>query len=320
MNSIAVIDSGIDINFKEFKKKQIEGLNIHTYENSFDSIRDYNGHGTACIAEILRVNPRAEIKVIKLLNEKSQSSVKKLIDSIEYASDLEDVRIISISASTFQTKYLYELKKVIEYANKKNKLLICSSDNRNKESYPSYMEHVVGVQRTNTKINGYRFDKKAHIQCICEAKQRLLPNINRNYKLFGGNSYSTAYFCGVVSKLIEVEGRIDNDELLERIRINSEQKLVYNYNLKSTMKIKNEQKKYDYFKLSIIVSLIIKFLKIKPKDIFDKPIYRLIGLNDIYFFLKYISKETNELINYTNVTHEDLLSIYSLYNLIFKDE
>lgn len=155
MNSIAIIDSGIDIDFKEFKNKNIKGININTYDTSLKSIKDFSGHGTACAAEIFRENPNVNINVIKVLNENSQSSIKKIIESIEYASEIDDVKIISLSCSTFQDRYLDDFKSVINHANKKDKLIVCSSDNKNKISYPSYMDGVIGVQRCIANINKY---------------------------------------------------------------------------------------------------------------------------------------------------------------------
>lgn len=322
MNSIAIIDSGIDINFKEFKNKNIKGLNINTYETTIDSINDYSGHGTSCAAEIFRINPDADINVIKALNENSQSSVKKLIESIEYASEIDDIKLISLSCSTFQDKYLDDFKKVIEHANKKNKILICSSDNTNKVSYPSYMNGVIGVQRCCASIDKYWFNKNLDIQCICEATYRLLPNMNRNYKLFGGNSYSAAYFCGILSKLIKDNIEIENKQITEIIIKNADKTKwhVDDINKYTPLETEFMNKKYDYHKLKMLIDLITNFSKQNIKYIGILPIYTLIGIDNTYEFFRYVKSETKKSIAYNEVTHKDLLSVYSLYNLIFKDD
>lgn len=322
MGSIAVIDSGIDINFKEFKNKNIEGININTYETSIDSIKDFSGHGTSCAAEILRINQNANIHVIKALNENSQSTVKKLIESIEYACEIEDVRLISLSCSTFQDKYLDGFKKVIDYANKKNKLLICSSDNENKISYPSYMDGVIGVQRCGAKIDKYWFNKNENIECICEAKYRLLPSTNKNYTLFGGNSYSTAYFCGLVSNLIKNNNKLENKELIEIISKNADKTIwsIADMDPDRVLDDKFRNKRYDYFKLKGLVDSIVNFSNIDINLIDITPVYSVVGIENTYEFLRYLEDKNKKSIIYNEVTHEDLISIYSLYNLIFKDE
>lgn len=325
MTSVAVIDSGIDINFKEFKNQNIKSLNINTYETNIDSIKDFNGHGTACAAEIFRINPSVDINIIKVLNENSQSSVKALIKSIEYASDIEDVRLISLSCSTFKDKYLDDFKKIIEYANRKNKLLICSSDNSNKCSYPSYMDGVIGVQRCNAKINRYWFNKNLNIQCVCEANHRLLPSKDGKYKLFGGNSYSTAYFCGLVSKLLKENNQIENKQIIDIIAKNSDKEIWCKKDMyrKENLKEDYRNKKYDYHKLKILKDIITKFSKEKNKYeeyVEELPIYNIVGLDNVYELIKNIEKEVNKNIIYNEVTYKDLLSIYSLYNLVFKDE
>lgn len=322
MSSVAVIDSGIDINFKEFKNKNVKGININTYETSLDSIKDFSGHGTSCAAEILRINQSADIHVIKALNENSQSTVKKLIESIEYACEIEDVRLISLSCSTFQDKYLDDFKKTIDYANKKNKLLICSSDNENKMSYPSYMDGVIGVQRCGAKIDKYWFNKSKNIQCICEAKYRLLPSTNKNYTLFGGNSYSTAYFCGLVSNLIKGKNELENKELIEIISKNADKTIwsIDDMDPDRVLEDKFRNKRYDYFKLKVLIDSIANFADIDIELIDVTSVYSLVGIDNIYEFLRYLEDKNKKSIIYNDVTHEDLISIYSLYNLIFKDE
>lgn len=321
MNSIAIIDSGIDVNFKEFRNKNIKGFNINTYESTLESVRDFNGHGTACAAEIFRQNPNANVNIIKVLDDNSQCSVKKLIEAIEYTSEIEDVKIISLSCSTFQNEYLDDFKKVIDYANKKDKLIVCSSDNTNKFSYPSYMSGVIGVQRSIESIDKYWFNSSFDIQCICKAEYRLLPSINKNYKLFGGNSYCTAYFCGLVSNIIQGSKSIENSKLIDIINNYADKTMwtVDDLDLNKVLKKKDEQKKYNYFKLKILMDLIGEFSNTIDKNIHITPIYNLIGLDNIYKFLKDLSKVTNESIQYSKVTNENLISVYSLYNLIFKD-
>ncbi|NMS90991.1 S8 family serine peptidase [Clostridioides difficile] len=322
MNSIAIIDSGIDTNFKEFRNKNIKYFNINTYENSIKSVKDFSGHGTACAAEILRQNPKVSINVIKVLNENSQSSIKKIIESIEYASEMQDVKIISLSCSTFQNKYLEDFRHVINYANEKDKLLVCSSDNKNKVSYPSYLDGVIGVQRCIANINKYWFDKNAVIECVCKAEYRLLPSINKNYKLFGGNSYCTAHFCGLVSRFLKNNFRMENKDLIDIITKNADRKKwsIEDLNLKKPLKIEYSNRKYDYFKLKILSDSIKKFKLIENKNIETKPIYSLVGIDNIYFFLKYLENKLSQNIIYNEVTNENLISIYSLYNFIFKDE
>ena len=322
MTSIAIIDSGINTDFKEFKNKSIKCFNINSYENSIDSVKDYSGHGTACTAEILRVSPDAKINVIKTLDENSQSSVKKLIESIEYASEIDDVRFISLSCSTFESKYLDDFKKVIDYANRKNKLLICSSDNTNTLSYPSYLDGVIGVQRCASSIDKYWFNKELDIQCICEENYRLLPSINKNYRLFGANSYCTAYFCGLLSNLIKNNNDIDNKEFIEIISKNADKTIwsTDDMNSEKSLEVEAINKSYDYYKIKILVNSIGKFSKQKSQDIWTAPVYNLVKVDDIYEFLRYIESQTNKIITYNEVTHKHLKSIYSLYNLIFNDE
>ncbi|CEP45481.1 serine protease [[Clostridium] sordellii] len=233
---------------------------------------------------------------------------------------MKDVKIISMSCSTFEDKYINDLKKVIDYANKKNKLLICSSDNENKLSYPSYMKGVIGVQRCGLNIDKYLFNEKSDIQCLCKYKYRLLPNKNKTFKLFGGNSYCTAYFCGLVSNLIRSNIGMENRELIEIINKNSDKSIPYKDNVKinELSKIKTSIKTYNYDKLNFLIYSLEKFSNLKIKDINKMSIYSLVGIENLYDFFRYLEKNLSKNIIYSEITNEDLISIYSLYNFIFK--
>lgn len=318
MSSVAIIDSGIDIKFNEFHRKNITGYNINTYESNIESIKDYNGHGTACASEVLRVNPNANLHIIKLLNENSQSSVKKLIESIEYASTIDDVKLITLSCSTYQDIYIDELRKSIEHAKKNNKIIIASSDNENKLSYPSYLNDVIGVQRCNLDIDNYIFNQTEEVECLCSSIFRMLPNINSKYKLFGGNSYCTAFFTGIVSLLIENE-EYSRDRTIETIIRNSNEinKKYSSISKRANNIINQTKQKYDLHKLKELCKLIKKFNPQNKSIISERPIYLSVGIESTYEFIRFLEENLNININYTSVTDIDLYSIYNLYYFIY---
>ncbi|MDR1774437.1 MAG: S8 family serine peptidase [Clostridioides sp.] len=331
--SILIIDSGINKEFKEFRNKNIKGININTYGTDMIDLKDDSGHGTSCSAEIFRVNNNIKLNVVKVLNKDSKTSVKKLVESIEYAAEQKDIKIVSMSCSTLNDEYENEMKKVVEYANWKNKLLICSSDNTNSRSLPSYLKGVIGVQRTNIDIKPYLFNKNKEIQCLCKYNYRLLPCKNEKYRMFGGNSYSTAYFSGYISTLFE-DISISNDELINLICKNSDvnkqiENKVYKDSINEENIFKKEfmnKNKYNLIKLKILVDLIIEFRnliqnkKISKKEelkISNEAIYLIIGIENVYDFIKFLEIRLKIHITYNEVTYNNLESIYSLYDFVF---
>ena len=316
--SIAIIDSGINLNYNIFKNKNIIGINLDNYSEKIDDLIDYSGHGTSCASEILRLNPKEELKIIKILNENSQSSIKKLIEAIEYSSELPDVKIISISASTTKYNELNDLKKIVDYTTKKkNKLIISASDNRNIVSYPSYLKNVIGVQRSISDINTYWFNKKYDIQCICKGRFRLLPSKNKNYCFFGGNSYCTAYFSGIISKMNLPE--LDMNKKLDIIEKNADRTIWTKNNISITKDFYyKELDTYtfeDYEKIENLKKIILKFNR---NIIFNnsQKLYEQIGLINVFYFINYLNKELKINLNYTDITSDNLISIVSLNNFI----
>ncbi|OPJ64164.1 S8/S53 family peptidase [Clostridium oryzae] len=320
MNSIVIIDSGIDLNFKEFNKKNIEGINIDNYRTDISSIQDFNGHGTACAAEILRINTKAKLYIIKLLNENAQCTVKKLIEALDYAASMEEVKLISLSCSTKESKYNDELKKIIRYINEKNKLLICSAENDGEVSYPSYMEGVIGVRGIYKNIKNFWFDSDKEIQSICCNVKRLLPQTNGKYSFFGGNSRCTAYFCGVVSRML-ADKNISNEQLTKIILNNAERTKWTEEDLMcyGEWKVSNELE-IKQNNLLVLSKCIEKFSDVKLENIKDIHLYGIIGLENIQAFIDFANVELNKNIDYTSVTSEDFYSVYTLYDLVFKED
>ena len=93
---IAVIDTGINLQFKEFNNLDITPVNI---DNSNVDTEDRNGHGTATIGEIVRVNKNIQILSIKILDDMGKTSLSSLVNALEYCSKRDDINIINLSLS-----------------------------------------------------------------------------------------------------------------------------------------------------------------------------------------------------------------------------
>ena len=94
---IAIIDSGIDLDFYENNViKYVE----YTEETGDESEYDSNGHGTLCCSTMLSINPAIQFVVIKILNEKNLCSDERLLRALNLLKDV-DVDIINLSLSTY---------------------------------------------------------------------------------------------------------------------------------------------------------------------------------------------------------------------------
>lgn len=122
---VAVIDSGINKEFCDFKHIDIEA-------GDFVPVGDENGHGTASAAEIVNMNPNVELLIFKCLGENNMGKLSYVVDALKSCLQRQDVSIINMSISTWIEddeifKYLEHLiKKIIQ---KKIKVVASISNN-----------------------------------------------------------------------------------------------------------------------------------------------------------------------------------------------
>ena len=148
--TVAVIDTGIDLNHPDLKGRLIEGVNILQPKRP---PQDDNGHGTAVAGVIAAVAGNGEgiagiasnarIMPIKAIDAKGVGEEEHLGQGIEYAVNHgADIIVLSLGLHLY-SPYLSE---IVDYAESKGVLLVAATGNEGKTvRYPAAYPSVVAV-------------------------------------------------------------------------------------------------------------------------------------------------------------------------------
>lgn len=307
MKKIAVIDTGINLEYREFKGKNIEIVDIKRRK----IYKDINGHGTSCCGEILKYNPMASLVIIPILDENCICNLEELYNALLYCNDREDIGIINLSMSCNIDDYeIIELfESLINEIYKKGKILVVSNKNKVtdvEKIYPYNYKNVLSVTKSSQIYPYIIFDNKNN-RCQVSNDFYFMPSMNQKYRIFYGNSSLTAKMTGLLSseinKLKEKESSIS--------------KVVYlcNKRLQYIFKIENEI--YSNIKQEEIQMVKDRLNKIWSvfRDKRDKILKQDIELERKYYsdnggeFLQSVEKELGFQIDLREFTIEDLKSL-----------
>ena len=204
MMKIAVIDSGINLEYEDFKDVSIETIGIG---KAYKYIKDKNGHGASTIGEIVNINPKAEIIVFKALDENKRCSLLTVINILKYCMSRNDISIINMSLSCViydEEVFKYGSRIIKKLLNKKIKIVASVANNmdyiHNERNFPSDVEGVIKVKHIYSPKQYIEFDRRNMIYTYY-GSYNLMPTKNNNYLFYKGNSSFTARISGFVSLL-----------------------------------------------------------------------------------------------------------------------
>ena len=190
---ILIIDTGMNSSIDNLKTNILLDLNNNSiFEKNIKNA--VNEHGQI-IAEIINsLCSDIELHSICIFDKTLSSDSRLLISALEIAVILKP-DIINLSLGTFNLRYFFKLKSIINKLAKLNCILVISHSNINQKSYLPYMKNIISVKGEFFK-NRYDFKFKDGVMYAPFTTKIL--NIKSNLE---GNSIATAYASAHIANI-----------------------------------------------------------------------------------------------------------------------
>jgi hypothetical protein len=233
---IAVIDTGVDLNHREFANTKFDPLSYNGEDDSvgIQHLMDDDGHGTNVIGVISADNmdgegvsgvaPGVTIMVIKAnkSSTKTYNPVRVAV-GIRYAAD-NGAHIVNLSvAATVNDQAISD---AINYAASKDVLVVAAAGN-NKTSasyYPAALENVIAVSSVDEQSNFSTFSNYGEHIDVAAAGTRI--NMTRYsshnpalspYSTLNGTSYAAPQVSAALAMIKSVNPEMTGQQLKDRL-------------------------------------------------------------------------------------------------------
>lgn len=214
--TIAVIDSGCDINHQSLKNNIIGVRNFTSEDGKNPNIvTDRVGHGTHVIGtivandsnnKILGVAPNAGVYVLKAIDKTGSGKISWVVNAIYYAID-QKVDIISMSLGVGKSDE--KLEKAVKEATNKNIIVVCAAGNEGdgnandfEYSYPAAYNDVISVGAVDKKgVPAYFSNANLVIDVVAPGVDILSTYPNNKFAVLSGTSMATPHVSGSLALL-----------------------------------------------------------------------------------------------------------------------
>lgn len=199
--TVAIIDSGIDIESNFLKGKDIKSIKFNN--GKIEETYDYNSyHGTKVCMGIYKECEDIKVKSITILDENNRCRLDELINSIIYCID-NDIDIINLSLGICtESKMISELEEVCNKAIEKGIVIFSADNNHGELAYPSNFKNVIGIgYNKNILDKNYEVDKEKRKITFSTVN---LDIAKETYKYYNrGNSFLVPYVVGIFCRYIK---------------------------------------------------------------------------------------------------------------------
>lgn len=233
---IAVIDTGVDINHREFANASFDPLsyNVNSGTVGIEAVMDDGGHGTNVVGVIAADNrdgegvsgaaPRTTIMVIKANKVPANiySPVRVAI-GIRYAAD-NGAHVINLSmASSLPDQAVAD---AISYAASKDVLVVVAAGNNRSGSpyYPAALDNVIAVSSIDDQQNFSTFSNHgAHIDIAAPGTRINMTRYSSHnatldpYSTLNGTSYAAPQVAAALGMIKALNPEMTGQQLRDRI-------------------------------------------------------------------------------------------------------
>jgi subtilisin family serine protease len=201
--TVAVIDTGCDIDHPDIKNNIVQGKNF--IEKDKDPI-DRNGHGTHVAGTIAAENngigmvgvaPDAKIMPVKALKDDGSGDIQTVVSAILWSVD-NNADLITMSLGSPNPHP--DLESAINYAASKGVIIFCAAGNSGEQTdimYPAKFNHTIAIGAIDKDL------KRTEFTCSGETLDFLAPGHEilscvpgGNYASMSGTSMSNPFAVG----------------------------------------------------------------------------------------------------------------------------
>lgn len=227
--TIAIIDSGIDINHYEFEGR-ISPLSYNTARDALglDAVMDDIGHGTMVAGVIgaikgngkgiAGITQNTTLLVIKANNDGENAfRDSSIIEGIYYAVE-QGADVINISLGGPSNNALTE--SAIAYAMTQNVPVVCAGGNDGSDVlvYPAGFPLSLAVSAVDAQASLAEFSNYgSHIDLSAPGDEIITTVMNNGTATVSGTSFAAPYVTGIIALLISYDPGITYDEIIARL-------------------------------------------------------------------------------------------------------
>lgn len=215
--TIAVLDTGVDINHRLLKGKIIDYKNFTT-EGKSNNVADLNGHGTHVIGEIVGIAegnfkggiaPDARVIACKCLDSKGRGGYKNIVNAINYAIEKKvDIISMSLGGRVDDKNLHYAITRAVNLGI----TVVCASGNDargdmglvDELAYPGSYEEVIEVGAFNKQLIPSAFsNSNMMVDLIAPGEAILSLAPGDKFAVLNGTSQATPIVTGALAILKE---------------------------------------------------------------------------------------------------------------------
>jgi thermitase len=222
---IAVIDTGVDLNHPDLVHSIAKGYNV--IEDN-DLPHDDNGHGTHVSGIIASETDNFEgvagiswfnkIMPVKAMRAEGYGTSFDIARGIIWAVD-NGADVINMSLGNYQPSEV--LKEAIDYAYKKNVVLVAAAgnDSTNQPSYPAAFPEVLCVTAVDWNGNIAQFSNYGeHVDVAAPGVDIASTYLDKQYAALSGTSMASPHVAALAGLIRSINPKLKNTEVMDIIR------------------------------------------------------------------------------------------------------
>ncbi|SDO22413.1 S8 family peptidase [Alkalicoccus daliensis] len=227
--SVAVLDTGIDINHQDLYDNIQGGYSVFTDSANSNPFYDENGHGTHVAGTVAALDndigvlgaaPEADLYAVKVLSNEGSGSLAGIAEGIEW-SIANDIDIINMSLGGSQGSSI--LEEFTDLAYQEGSLVVAAAGNSGKGlgffntvGYPAQYDSAIAVAAVDANNNTASFSSAGPaVEISAPGVDIRSTTPGNNYQSFNGTSMAAPHVAGVAAQVWQARPELSNSELRE---------------------------------------------------------------------------------------------------------